>query len=279
MRAVVERAVFHRLAIGFRDLRFEHLLGLHMARFGPCAAVDQIFLQPLDRVAERPPAIRRAKAVEADRHLRFEELLSLSNEMWAFRVVGGDAQTGLMYLQSWSMVHFLINADRGEFRRMFERYLELISEGWESMRAFREAFGTDDIASFEDAWRRDVLDLEPDELSTATERLEFLGAGLAWLHERGVTPDSVASLRAALRERDFEMHRRGHGMMRTLSADDDELFEAPAPDRRTRREPALMLTAPDGDLPPGAEITGLRTHVALVWEREDGTLVRRIEYR
>jgi len=218
-------------------------------------------------------------AVARDDHIPFAELLSLTTDAWAMRVVGGDPRSGLMYLQSWSMVHFLVNADRGRYARMFERYLELISQGRESMGAFREAFGTDDLHSFEKAWARYVEDLEPDALSTATERLEFLGAGLAMLHEQGVAPDSIEALRDALRERGFEVHIGAHGIRRTLSADQDDLFEPPAPERRGRAEPALALTPPDPGMPPGIEVTGLRTRVSLVWSREEDRLRRRIEYR
>ena len=219
-------------------------------------------------------------AVRDGRQFGFEELLSMTDEEWSLRVSSGDPNAGLMYLQSWSMVHFLLHGGSGRFQPMFEAYLHNIKRGVEPMPAFVDAFGTDDIGSFERAWAGWVLDeLEPDALSTAGDRLEFLGAGLRKLHEQGVSPGTMDELKTELKGRGFRLRTWSSGVVRTLSADQDELFDAPPAPRG--KPSSLEIVPPRTEkLPPGIAVRGLGSSVQLVWRfDEDGGVVGEVEFR
>ncbi|HEV7298611.1 MAG TPA: DUF1570 domain-containing protein [Tepidisphaeraceae bacterium] len=54
------------------------------------------------------------------------------------------------YDQAWSMVHFLVHADNGRYRRAFSTYMNEIGRGRAASRAWQTAFG--DTAGFEQKW-------------------------------------------------------------------------------------------------------------------------------
>lgn len=224
--------------------------------------------------------LRRLRAVtEAGLAFDVRELLTMSNGEWNARVRSGDPRASVMYDQSWSLVHFLINGKDGRYLPMFEAYIKAQSRGLEPMRAFRDAFGTDDVESLEEAWREYLVEQEPDALSTARERLAFLGAGLRVLHEEGVTPSSIEELRDALRDRAYEYTRRAHGVFDVFSASQDELFEPPPSDRKRKTSSIELVRSTDPALPPGVRIDGLSVRVELTWQLEDGELIREVTFR
>ncbi|TVQ58936.1 MAG: DUF1570 domain-containing protein [Phycisphaerales bacterium] len=231
---------------------------------------------------------RVQQAIRAGLHFPFEEMLGMEHAQWNARVSRGDRRAGVMYDQAWAMVHFLFHADNGRFARPFEEYLRLIVSGYDRQRAFARAFQTDDAGAFEQAWRRFMLDLEPDPVSTATERVEFLSEGLRRLHTtRRPAPESIEQLRDELRRVRFTLERFDHGVPRTLDSADDTLFEppeVPPPDPRARRRPpppTIELTPPaSDDIPPGVIVKGLRIEIELKWSLEGGVLpVAEIHHR
>jgi hypothetical protein len=214
----------------------------------------------------------------------FADMLAMTNESWNRRVSSRDPRAGLMYTQAWSMVHFLVHAEGGRYAERFEEYLQLVADGRDSAGAFGEAFGSTDHAPFEQAWREFTLALRPDPVSTATERLEFIGAGLGALRDRGVAVASVDELKTRLREWGFVLRRSEHGLERSIDASDDRLFQAPeeaAGGGKKKPAPAeLTLVAPDRPgAPMGAQVAGLRVKVRLVWRpAEPGRWVSDIVY-
>lgn len=228
----------------------------------------EIGLAPEGRLAAMQAAIEKGDAFS------FDEMLNMTNESWNRRVSSRDRRAGIMYIQAWSMAHFLVHAEGGRFAQAFEDYLRLVATGRGSADAFAEAFGSPDPAPFEAAWKDFIAGLRPDPISAATERLEFIALGIDALREKGVVAASIDELKAKLREWGFSLKRSEHGVERVIDAKDDKLFEPPAAPStgRVRNAPAptLELIAPaQHGAPTGALVTGLRLKVRLVW-RPDG---------
>jgi hypothetical protein len=123
-----------------------------------------------------------------------------------------------------------------------------------SERAFIEAFGTADIASFERTWKDWAKSMQPTAFGTAAMRLTFLAEGLRSLAKDGLSADSLDDLLAKLRQRDFTIEVSVHGRTQTLRADEAVLdipqdalakakpvfeFIAAKPARQTKKEQHL----------------------------------------
>lgn len=217
----------------------------------------------------------------------FEEMITLTNPEW-WRVLNNEPdRAGLMYAQSWAIAHFLIHADNGRYRGMFERYLQRIAQGRQHANAYKEAFGTEDKTVFGERWERYILEeLEPDPLSEAGERVEFLAEGLKMLAAEGVMPTSMDELREELQNRSFSFEREHMGVGRTFEAT-DEMFTAPEPaagSRRPRgRAPEMKLIHAARGMPPTVRVIGLKAEVRLEWveagEQNSAELSYEIVYR
>lgn len=199
----------------------------------------------------------------------FEEMLTMSNEEWNTRLNAGDVRAALMYDQAWAMAHFLVHADRGRYARPFEEYLKALAQGLQPEQAFERAFKTSDFAAFERLWTRYMTEtIEPDALSTAEERLQFMGHGIKALHDENVPIGSVGALQEEMRRRGLVLTRTEHGAMREFRSDDDDLFRAPKPDRGNRNATIELVRPRNREEPVGVVIKGLRATAELVWERD-----------
>jgi hypothetical protein len=156
------------------------------------------------------------RAIDTGTTVDFVRLLTMSNDQWNANVRGGNAS--VQYVQAWSMVQFLGWAEGGRYQRPFEGYLRLLHSGMDSERAFVQAFGTNDVASFERAWRDWAVKMKPSAFSAAAARISFLAEGLRTLSREGVTVDSLDELVSELRERNFTIEVTIHGRKETLSA-------------------------------------------------------------
>ncbi len=169
------------------------------------------------------------EAVARDLHIPFAEILQMDGAQWNARVRGGTA--ALQYMQSWSMVHFLIYGEKGKYQPYFVRMLKMINDGsaaWDAMRgAFRFASPAD-IDLFEKSWKQHVADSKAGAFIAARGRLEFLAEGLEQVWSKGARPKKLAELRDALREAGFKHTAVSHGYSVTLSAADDANFALPA---------------------------------------------------
>ena len=219
-------------------------------------------------------------AIKNGEHIGFRELLNMPTEEWGNRVIGGNSQTALQYDQAWSIVHFLINAKRGKYAGPFIDYLKLISKGFVTEDAFSRAFGTRNYDKFEAVWKRYMLELKPDPVSTAVRRLHFLSAGLKQLHERGIAVTSLEQLKQKLQAGGFGLRYIEHGGVVTVSADDDSNFEAPQPEKA--RKPATLtfkLNRKKG-LPPVLAVEGLKPSPRVKWSLDqEGNLVDEIVFK
>lgn len=222
------------------------------------------------------------QAIRNENTFPFTELVLMPHERWNQILQSGDPRAGLMYSQAWSMVHFLVHANNGRYARSFEQYIKLIAQGKTNDQALIEAFGGNDLDAFEQAWKAYTLEIEPDAVSLAVERLEFLGAGLEALHEEGVEIQTLEDLKSELKRRKFRLAVQEHAVVRMFTAEDDDLFAPPpSPTRRPARIELIASRrsshASRQDLPPMIDVTGLGPHIRLHWSRdEESNLVSEI---
>lgn len=225
-----------------------------------------------ERIAALKQAIDRGTLVD------FDELLSMTEAQWRDHVVSGSAKAGMLYHQSWSMVHFLIHGRDGKYRRPFESYLEAVAQGDDSADAFAAVFGHNATREFETAWRRYVEQLEPDDLSTTLTRMMFLAQGLKYLHEHDRDmPDNLDDLRSTLQRMRFRSIRMEGELKLEWHAQDDALFAFPL---NGDDEPFRLLSSQGGGLPPRLTAPGFRPQPTLFWQHDaEGTLLPTIDFR
>lgn len=226
----------------------------------------------------RVPLFTVQKALEEDKAFPLPELLALSNEEWNSIVTRGDPRTGLMYAQSWSVVHFLIHAERGKYSNLLTTYLRAISQGRSQPQAFDAAFGAASLEPMENAWRAYVQALEPDPLSECDLRLRYLAYAIRALHDRGDRIESLDQLKSLCRDAGFDVRLTlpDVGTI-AMKAEDDANFEAPPSDVRGKTS-SMVLVPGKGDLPPSIEVRGLRALPRIAWRRDaEGVLEFEIE--
>jgi hypothetical protein len=228
-----------------------------------------------------PRAVARLRRAAAeDRLIPFDELMTMTQAAWNERVRTG--QGSVQYDQSWSVVQFLVYADDGRYEPALMKLLNLLWSGLDPQRAVAQAFGQD-LRPMEDAWRRALLELEPDELYRGRSVLAAYAEVLGALDGAGVRPASPADFDRAVEGHGPELELPGViltplGEM-PLTLDVDAWWRTPPTAQRGGR-PAVLRFIPDrrDELPPGVELRGLRHRVTLTWERgRDGQLEGTIE--
>ena len=216
---VIQHEGFHQYAFS----RFTNTLPMWVNEglaefFGEAVVVDgRVILGQ----ASPGPVESIKRAIERDVTLDFLRLLRMTPDEWNANVASGNAS--IQYMQSWSMIQFLGTAEGGRYQPRFEGYLKLIHAGMPSERAFVQAFGTDDIASFEKAWKEWAKAMRPTAFGTAAMRLTFLAEGLRALSRDGISTDGIDDLLAKLRQRDFSIEVSVHGRTQVLRPDDTVL--------------------------------------------------------
>jgi len=217
-------------------------------------------------------------AIKQNKQFGFGELLNMSSEEWIGRLNKKDERVGLMYTQSWSIVHFLVHGNNGRYERRFMAYLRELARGRGSEQAFAIAFGSADYEPFEKAWRAYIEQLTADPLTIAVERINFMADGLLALHQRGKTPESIEQLQTELQRIRYRLTTSSHGNRKVMDANDDDNFAPPPADRRGREVKVLLLEPEKPDQPPRVQITGLKSTVGVVWSRDDdGVLAFKVE--
>ena len=234
---VIQHEGFHQYAFS----RFTNLLppwvGEGMAEFfGEAIVVDG---RVIVGQASPGPVSAIKTAIESATTVDFLRMLTMTHEQWNENVRGGNA--AVQYTQAWSMVQFLGWAENGRYMRGFETYLQLLHSGMQSDRAFVQAFGTDDVASFERTWKDWARKCQPTAFGTAALRIGFLAEGLRTLARDGVAVTDLTDLLAKLRERKFTVDITVHGRTTTLSAD-DEVLDIPQ-DELAKTKPVFEMQA------------------------------------
>ncbi len=240
---VIQHEGFHQFASSRFGPEFPMWLNEGLAEFfGESIVVDGTVV--IGQTSDRTLRSLR-DAINANKHIRFRDMLTMDGERWNASVRNGSAM--LQYMQAWSMVHFLVYGDGGKYQAAFERYLSLLNRGAKGYEAFVQAFGTDDIESFETRWIEHAKTARPSAFVTAMERIQFLAEGMKQLAAKGIVPATMDELQDALKAAKFETQISGgggaHGQMITLSASDDSNFQLPDDDL-AKGTPLFELTPP-----------------------------------
>ena len=224
-----------------------------------------------------PRALERLRsALEQGEAFPLDELLFIDNAKWNAMVTQGDDRAALLYDQSWSVVHFLVNAEGGRYERLLSAYLKAAWQGKGVEQASREVFGTR-LETMERAWRTYVDTLAPDPLIEASDHLEVFAQALLPLFERGERPATVDELRTLVRDHGFKGTVPTSMGPREIVPEDDWWIEAPVSQQGAR---AKVRLTPDrrGRTPPAVEIRGLRRAVKLIWSvGKGGAITHRVE--
>jgi len=226
-------------------------------------------------VADAGALERLREAIERDAVFPLDELLFMSNEQWNARVTSGDARAVVMYDQSWSVVHFLMHAERGRYERLLWDFLRASWQGLSPEQASEKIF-TRDLDAMDKAWREYVAGLKPDPLLEARTRIGVFERALRRLHEQDLHPKDLDEMAKMLRD---------HGFAGTYTRGENELPIDGDPDgpggwwmafpESLRGRAAVIRFTPDrrGKAPSTVEVRGLRQPVRLIWKLDrDGTL-------
>lgn len=218
-------------------------------------------------------------AIDKSRSIDFDQLLDLTSQQWHDNMENGNPRGYLQYHQSWSVVYFLIHGDNGRYRSAFEHYLRLVGGGRESGKAFRQAFAAKTTDAFRQKWGEYVQKLEPDALSTAVGRMEFLGHGLQYLrqHDQPV-PATIKELQLVLQRLQFRMMKQVFGTQVTITAMNDAVYGYWLPNGG---QGWFQLLEPEArGLLPRIAAPGLKPEPTLVWTADQsGRLQFVIRYK
>ncbi len=178
-------------------------------------------------LGEVTPATRQRllEAIAQQKTLPLDQFFKVDHQQWLRSVHTSDA--GALYLQAWSLVHFLIFADQGKYEAGFLKFLVQLNRGMDWRQAFVASFGMPDFKALETKWLDYARTTPPADYRETVRRLKFLSAGLAELHKQGRRPTSLDELREQLQEINFECQPDLFGQARKLSAADRRMFEVP----------------------------------------------------
>lgn len=204
---------------------------------------------------------RLLQAIAGRRALSLERLLTIDSGQWNEQVRSADAQ--LLYLEAWSLVHFLVFAEQGKYESGYLNFLVMLNRRADWRQAFVASFGLPDFKAMEAKWLAYLQNTPPSNYRETVRRLKFLTAGMLELHKQGRHPTSIDELRQQLQERRFECEVDLYGKSERFSADDAELFEVPLADGVANRK--FVLVEPRGRstnaAPANLRATGLTPQV------------------
>ncbi|MEL7088248.1 MAG: DUF1570 domain-containing protein, partial [Planctomycetota bacterium] len=220
-------------------------------------------------------------ALKTGTALGFDELLNITSNQWHHNMLTGSPKGRLQYDQSWAIVHFLVHGDNGRYQKAFENYLKLISRDRSHREAFAQSFGSNDTRLFAKRWMKFLEEVEADPYSTALKRLQFLGAGMAYLAEQddAEVPADLAGLKQALQDRAYRVKWMTEAGERTVEASDESQYGYRGP-RDVPAEFELLPRSEGSDLPPQIAASQLKPTATLVWTRdEEGNLRSTLEFK
>ncbi|MCP4375954.1 MAG: DUF1570 domain-containing protein [bacterium] len=93
-----------------------------------------------------PRLLKRVRGMISDKKLiPLDKMLEMTQKEWNSKLEKRN------YLQAWSMVHFLVHADKGKYQKALSDYIRDLSQGRSASLAFRERFG-DNVKAFQDRY-------------------------------------------------------------------------------------------------------------------------------
>lgn len=219
------------------------------------------------------------QALEKDQIMPMPDLLGITSAQWHANMSSGSPLGHLQYVQSWSVVHFLVHAQDGRFRRPFSRYLELIAGHHDADHAFAQAFGEGQIASLGRGWAKYVReDLSPDPYAEAIDRLNFLARGASFMLEQsGKPPADLDTLKQYLTERSFSVTRGSHAGTITIDSRDETVWVYT--DTKGKAQGFRLTPSRQAKTPPTLSAPGLRPQPMVKWVTYGGTLQPVVDYR
>jgi hypothetical protein len=119
----------------------------------------------VSNLAPREQIIAVQESIKNKSYMPFDKLLLMEQREWNARMSGD------LYLQTWSMAYFLLNADEGRYLKPTEMFVALIGRGKPWQEAFLESYGPP--AGFEEEWAAWWMKQDPD-----LSKLDFLAATL-----------------------------------------------------------------------------------------------------
>lgn len=208
-----------------------------------------------------PGAIARLRAAkESGQLFTLREMLYMSRREWGTRLSSGDARAVVMYDQAWSLVHFLVNAERGRYERLLMDYVHACWQGLQPEQATEKVFGRD-LGPMQEKWEAYLDELRSDPLLVAQMQLGVVADVLLKLDAKGHRPTESQEIVALVREQ---------GILPIVpegTAEWGEWWWLTPIESKRGRETTLKIRPVRGrkaDMPI-VEIVGLRRRVQVRW--------------
>jgi len=145
-----------------------------------------------------------------------EELMQIDLRTWNQTLREEPLRGSLQYRQSFTLVHFLLHADRGRYRKYLFRYLNMLEDGVSRERARKRAFGSD-LGRLRKTWAAYVRKTEPSPRFLCRENLLLLGGVL--LNHAGGRRFTAAEFHEALIKQELGEWDTGRRHGRTIHSD------------------------------------------------------------
>jgi hypothetical protein len=195
-------------------------------------------------------AVTAKRLVSEKSYIPFERLFAMTDQQWLLCTRTNPQAAGVQYVQSWSIVHFLVHARGGRHSPLLVSFLRDLHSGEAADKAFKKAFG-EDLAAFEKAWSDYVGSLEPSPKFRCRENMVSLLLLAQWLHKDPHEFTSLKSLREATVEHVRGMWRVVQPSGRVFSSQDkataSDLFHCPL--REDESAGYLLVKDPETRLP------------------------------
>lgn len=152
-----------------------------------------------------PRRLRQLQAdIDAGRMVDFEAFLGMSREQWAKNLADDANRGATQYTQAWAMVHFLIHAEDGAFRKRLIEMLKLIHDGKDADTAFRTSFSPN-FKGFQKRFVDWVKDVQPAAEAVMIDRQGVLGDLLISLAEKNQRFTDMNSFRQAVTSGGYQL--------------------------------------------------------------------------
>ena len=142
---------------------------------------------------------RVRETIKSKELLPLSKMLEMSHKEWNSKLSSRN------YLQAWSMVHFLVHADKGKYQKALSDYIRDLSQGRSSSAAFAKRFGKNTKA-FQDRYAEWWTKLPDNPTEELYERVKVLTltSYLARAHGVGKQFDSFEAFALAAYDGTFK---------------------------------------------------------------------------
>lgn len=142
-------------------------------------------------------------ALEASRKNGFwislDDLVGLSQKEWQSNLVRSLESGQAEYAEAWAVVHFLVYAEKGKYRKALIAYLKLMDGAEAPRTAFQKAFGSN-LKGFEQRWEAYLKTLKPSPKFECRRNLMLLALLIPQVSEREKACEDVAAFHRYVRD-------------------------------------------------------------------------------